>query len=138
MHAPPVVSEHVEDGEHDDEEGSSPFGFETDSHEDTGSETEDGNEDTGEAPLALEDKSNEKEDEEHTSRKLEAVSARVRLSAMTKWGEVTHYLRLSLSLMVGNPANVAFLLVIESEKTMRRPPTTERLRRKKLRSKMRP
>jgi len=74
MHAPPVVSEHVEDGKHDDKEDSGPFGFETDSHEDTGGETEDGNEDTGEAPLTLEDKSDEEEDKEHASRKLEVFT----------------------------------------------------------------
>jgi len=74
MHAPPGVSEHVEDGKHDDEEDAGPFGFEADCDEDAGGETEDGNKDTGETPRALEDESDEEEDEKHASRKLEVFT----------------------------------------------------------------
>lgn len=51
----------------------------------------------------------------------------------------THYLRRSVSLIEGRPAKMAlFLCWSESERTMRRPPTTERLRRKNDFSKRRP
>jgi len=74
MHAPPGVSEHVEDGKHDDKEDASPFGFEADCDEDAGGETKDRNEDTGKAPRALEDESDEEENEEHASRQLEVFT----------------------------------------------------------------
>jgi len=44
----------------------------------------------------------------------------------------------SVSLILGRPANRLFLDTIESLKTMKRPPMTLRLRRKKFRSKIRP
>ena len=48
------------------------------------------------------------------------------------------YIFLSFSSICGNPAGANFLRTQLSDKTMRRPPMTLRLRRKKLRSKMRP
>ena len=50
----------------------------------------------------------------------------------------THYFRLSVSLNDGKPAKSFFLFARVSDKTMRRPPTTLKLRRKKERSKRRP
>jgi hypothetical protein len=52
--------------------------------------------------------------------------------------ERTHYFLRSVSLIEGRPANNFFLVIIDSLNTMKRPPMTERLRRKKVRSKMRP
>lgn len=49
-----------------------------------------------------------------------------------------HYFLRSVSLIVGKPANGDFRETIESLNTMNRPPMTLKLRRKKLRSKMRP
>jgi hypothetical protein len=48
------------------------------------------------------------------------------------------YILRSFSSISGNPANAFVLRTHESERTIRRPPMTDRLRRKKLRSKMRP
>jgi hypothetical protein len=73
MYAPPVVSEHVEDGKHDDEEGASPFSLKADGNEDTRRETEDRNDDAGEAPLTLKDKPDKEENEKHASCELEAA-----------------------------------------------------------------
>lgn len=48
------------------------------------------------------------------------------------------YILRSFSSISGSPANAFVLRTHESERTMRRPPITDRLRRKKLRSKMSP
>ncbi len=53
------------------------------------------------------------------------------------WGS-THYFLRSFSDSVGRPAKIFLRVYRESVKTMRRPPMTLRLRRKKLRSKMSP
>ena len=52
--------------------------------------------------------------------------------------EVAHYFLRSFSLMVGIPANNFLRDIIESLNTMKRPPMTERLRRKNVISKIRP
>lgn len=48
------------------------------------------------------------------------------------------YIFLSFSSIVGSPANTLLFFTKLSPRTMRRPPMTDRLRRKKFRSKMRP
>jgi len=72
VHGPPVVDKDVEDREEDDEEGRRPLGLEADGNHDARSEADHGHEHTRDGPLALDDETNEQEDEEHTSRELEA------------------------------------------------------------------
>ena len=72
MHAPPRIREHVEDAKHNNEECAGPFGFEADGDEGAGCETEDGDEEAGDGPLALDNEAEEKEDEEDATGKEEA------------------------------------------------------------------
>ena len=73
---PPVVDEDVEDAEESDEEAGAPFGLEAHGDHDTGSEADDGHEDPGERPAALEDEADEEEDQQHPSSELEAEGQR--------------------------------------------------------------
>ena len=60
---PPVVDEHVEDGEHNDKECRRPLGLEADSNHYARDQTNDRNEDTSDAPLALDHETQEEENE---------------------------------------------------------------------------
>lgn len=73
MHAPPVVDEDVEDGEESDKEACTPLGLESDGDHDAGDKTDERDDDTGKCPVALEDESNEQEDEEDTASELNAT-----------------------------------------------------------------
>lgn len=134
--APPVVNEYVEDREDDYEEAGGQFRLEPNCNHDASGETDEGEEEAEECPLSLKDYSDEQEDEEDTSSQLEA-EGRSAGFAHRRAG-FTHYFLLSSSLKVGSPAKKFFRETMESENTMRRPPMTDRLRRKKLMSKMRP
>lgn len=134
--APPVVNEDVEDAQKSDKETGTPLGLEADGDHDTGAQTNDGDDDTGERPVPLENKTDEEEDEENSARELEAVDTLMTLSGSNI--NKTYYLRRSVSLREGKPAKSFLFFCKESERTMRRPPTTLRLRRKKERSKRRP
>lgn len=70
--APPVVNEHIEHAQEDNQEARRPLGLETDSNHRARSETEHGHERTRNGPLAVEHESNEQENEEHAASKLEA------------------------------------------------------------------
>jgi hypothetical protein len=72
VNAPPVIRENVEDGKNDDEESSSPFCFESDCDQNTSSQANDRHEDTSKAPLTLKDETDEEEDQQNTTRELEA------------------------------------------------------------------
>ena len=72
VNAPPVVDEHVECTESDDEECSGPLRLETDGDHDASRETNDRDEQPGDAPLSTEDKPDEQEDEQDTSGEQEA------------------------------------------------------------------
>ena len=88
MDAPPVVSKDVEDAENEDEEGGRPLGLEANSDHSASAETKDRDENTHEAPLALEDEAKEQEDEEHTTGQKEAETTSdqaVRLSKTERW-----------------------------------------------------
>jgi hypothetical protein len=63
VNTPPVVGEHVEDAEDDDKERGGPFGLETDGDHDASSEPKNGDKETCDAPLSLENESEEQEDE---------------------------------------------------------------------------
>lgn len=72
--APPVVDEDVENTEEGHQETGTPFRLESNGDHDTSAETDNGNEDPGERPVTLEDESDEQEDKEDTTSKLEAAS----------------------------------------------------------------
>lgn len=72
VHAPPVVDEHVEDAQQEDEERGAVLCLEANGDHDAGSEADDGDEHAGKGPGALEDKADEEEDEEDASGELEA------------------------------------------------------------------
>lgn len=73
VYAPPVVCEHIEYTQNDDEEDSRPLGFEANSHHAAGSETEERYEHSCNAPSTLKDKAEEQEDEEDATSKQEAA-----------------------------------------------------------------
>lgn len=70
----------------------------------------------------------------HSPAKTNPTNRKIKRTRPASWT----YIFLSFSSICGNPAGANFWRTHESERTMSRPPTTERLRRKKLRSKMRP
>ena len=76
MDAPPVVREHVEDTQNDNKECGGPLCLEANGYHGASGETEDGYEESSNAPTPLEDESEEKEDEEDTTSKEEAEQRR--------------------------------------------------------------
>ena len=89
MYRPPVVREHVEATQYEDEEDGGPFGLETDGNHSAGDKTNDGDENTRNAPFTLKDESEEKEDEENTSSKKEATTmTRVRNLSLTSGTQI--------------------------------------------------
>lgn len=66
--------------------------------------------------------------------KTNPTNKKIRRTLPASW----KYILRSFSSISGSPANAFVLRTHESERTMRRPPMTDRLRRKKFRSKMRP
>lgn len=72
--APPVIGEYIEDTEYDDEEDGWPFGFKANSNHDACGETEERNKHSCDAPCALKDETEEKENEENTTGKEEAAA----------------------------------------------------------------
>lgn len=74
MNAPPVVNENIESGEQQHEERSTPLCLEANRDHDACSQSKNGNNDTCNVPVALEDEADEQEDEEHTSSKLEVLA----------------------------------------------------------------
>jgi hypothetical protein len=73
VHAPPVVRENVEDAQDDNEERGRPLGFEADGDHDTGGETKDGDEYARDAPIPLQNESDEKENEKDASSEKETA-----------------------------------------------------------------
>jgi len=72
MNAPPVVGEHIEHAQDEDEESSRPFGLEPDSDHTTCSQPDDRHKYSPDAPLSLDDKSQKEEDEQDAAGKKEA------------------------------------------------------------------
>ena len=139
VNAPPVVDEHVENAKHHNKEPCRPLRLEADRHHDARREADDRHEQASDAPGTTEDKSDEEENEEDTPCKQEAVGVyALHFRSGKRANEATHYFLRSFSERVGRPAKSFLRVYIESLKTMRRPPITLRLRRKKFRSKMRP
>jgi len=66
---PPVVREDVEDAKNKDKESGWPLGLEANSNHATGSKTEDRYNDTHDRPFALEDETQEEEDQQNASSK---------------------------------------------------------------------
>lgn len=70
-YSPEVVHQNVENAKNDNQERGAELGFETNDNHDTRHETEEGDDDAPNGPLAAEDEADEEEDEEDTSSKLE-------------------------------------------------------------------
>lgn len=71
---------------------------------------------------------------DHSPLKTKPMKRKMRRTRPASW----KYIFLSFSSKVGRPAKALVLRTQESERTMRRPPMTDRFRRKKLRSKIKP
>ena len=71
---PPVVDENVERAEYEYKEGGRPLCLETDGNHSARHQADQGDKHADEAPLSSEDEPNEEEDQEHASRKEEAVN----------------------------------------------------------------
>lgn len=141
VHRPPVVDGNIEDGEEDDKEGCRPLGFEAHGDHDASDEPDERHQCAPNAPFSLDDEAEEEKDEENAAGKEEADVHRCFSQRASRRGgkaEVTHYFLRSFSERLGRPAKSFLRVIIESLKTMKSPPMTLRLRRKKLRSKISP
>jgi hypothetical protein len=136
MNSPPIIGEDVENAQHHNQECGRPLGLEADGNHNTSSKTNEGDEDPDKAPFSLENESKEEENKEYSTCKKEA-NLRLVLANLTWWDKAYYFLR-SFSVRLGRPANTDLREIIESLKTMKRPPMTLRLRRKKFMSKIRP
>lgn len=76
MDAPPVVDKYVEHAQDEDEESGRPFCLETDGDHPACTQTDDRHEYSPEAPLSLNDESQEEEDEQDATGKKEAGNQR--------------------------------------------------------------
>ena len=138
VNTPPVVDEYVESAESHDQERCRPLRLETNSDHNASRKTDNRDEQPSNAPLSTEDEADKQEDEQDASGEQEA---KIHTSLVRAWNQPrckTHYFLRSFSERLGRPAKSFLRVYIESLKTIRRPPMTLRLRRKKLRSKMRP
>ena len=72
MDTPPVVGEHIERAQDENEEGGRPFRLEPDGDHTTCSQSDDRDEHSPDAPLPLDDKSQKEEDEQDAAGKKEA------------------------------------------------------------------
>ena len=70
---PEIVCDDVEYAKNENQEGCRPLGLEADGNHDAGYESDDGYEDASNGPLALDDESEEEEDEKYTACKEEAL-----------------------------------------------------------------
>jgi hypothetical protein len=70
----------------------------------------------------------------HSPANTNPIKRKIRRTLPANW----KYIFLSFSSICGKPAGANFFLTQLSESTMRRPPITDKLRRKKLRSKIKP
>ena len=68
---PEVVNQHIEHTQQNHQENSTPLGLETHNNHDASTQTEQADNNTPQAPLAGEDESNKKEDQQHTTSKLD-------------------------------------------------------------------
>lgn len=83
---PEVVDEEVEDAENHDQETGAPASLEADNNHDAGTQAEHRDDDTCQGPLALNDETDEKEDEQHSAGQLE-VNLAVGLAQAWKAGK---------------------------------------------------
>lgn len=72
---PPVVRKDVEDAENEDKEACRPLGLEADCNHAASSKSDDRNKDTPNAPLTLENETEEEEDKEDATGKEEAKTS---------------------------------------------------------------
>jgi hypothetical protein len=137
VHSPPVICKYIEDTQDNDKECGRPLGFETDGNHCACTHSNQGNNDTNNAPLSLQNETEEKENEQDASSEQEAIIKKSK-KINSSHAEMTDYFLRSVSVICGKPAKRFLRDTIESLKTMNRPPMTLRLRRKKFMSKMRP
>lgn len=71
VNGPEVVDEQVEDAEDHDQETGAPTCLEADNDHDAGTQSKHRDDDTCQGPLALDDETDEKEDEQHSTGQLE-------------------------------------------------------------------
>lgn len=64
---PPIVGKPIKYTQHNDEERSGPFGFEANCNHGARRQTKDGHEEAGNTPFSLNNETQEKEYEEHTT-----------------------------------------------------------------------
>lgn len=76
MHAPPVIGEHVEHAQDEDEESGRPLGFESDSNHAARTQPDDRHKHSSNAPLSLDDESQKEEDKQDATGKKETKKAR--------------------------------------------------------------
>ncbi len=76
---PPIIHGNVENTERDDEECCRPLGFEANGNHNACNKTEQREERASDAPFALENKAEEKEDEEDAAREKETKERKVRI-----------------------------------------------------------
>ena len=76
VNTPPVVGEHVEHAQDEDEESGRPFGLEADGNHPTCTQTHDRHKHSSDAPLSLNDESQKEEDEQDAAGKKEAANQR--------------------------------------------------------------
>ena len=72
MDAPPVIREHVENAQDEDEEGGRPLGFEPDGNHTACAQSDDRHKYSPDAPLPLDHESQKEEDEQDPAGKEEA------------------------------------------------------------------
>ena len=136
MHSPPVICKYIEDTQDNDKECGRPLGFETDGDHRACTHSNQGNNDTNNAPLSLQNETEEKKNEQDASSEQEAKKKKIKKKSTLS--QATDYFLRSVSVICGKPAKRFLRDTIESLKTMNKPPMTLRLRRKKFMSKMRP
>ncbi len=72
LHTPPVICEHVEDAQHDNQKWSRPLGLKTNGNHDAGDEANKRHHDANEAPLTLKHESDEEKNKKDTTSKEDA------------------------------------------------------------------
>ena len=91
VNAPPVIDEDVENAEDDDQERGGPLRLETDGDHRACCETDQGHEDTTDAPFTAEGEADEEEDKQDTARQEETASGswvRIEVACTQQTGDI--------------------------------------------------
>jgi hypothetical protein len=101
VNAPPVVCEHVEHAQDEDEEGGGPFGFEPDGDHAACGQSDDRHKHSPDAPLPLDHESQKEEDEQDATGKEEAGDQKKTALETIHLASVT-FILLFLSVVLAN------------------------------------